>query len=672
MLSYIVGGLVTGGIYAISAMALVITYNASKVFNFGQAAIAFFVAYCYHFLHTEVGLPVFVAAVLCLFVIAPGLGLLLWAVLLNRLGSSVPLVRLAGTIGLQVALTAATALIFGHQPVYEAAGLIKNPEVVLNIAGVALSSEQLLILGAAVLVAAVGAVVLYGTTAGLITRGAVDSKLMTVLTGTNPNAVTAVTWAAGAALAGLAGILIAPRVGLDSLSFANLIAASFAGVVIGKLTNLWRAFAGALLVGVAQSVVVPYLPDSGLLATALRPSIPFLFMMIAILVYSRSSELRAETQQREVASLQSDIDRRQAHNAALMRGKEGRWDRRVGWILLAGVIVFFPIVLDDFWIGVVALGLAYSVIFLSYRLITGEVGVIGLSQITFAGLGAIATGQLATVYGLPVLPAILLSAVIAGLCGIVVGVVCLPLGQLYTAITTFAFALLIGEVVFPMQQFSNMDSGIAVDRPAIGSFVFDGNVSFYFLMVASFAAVGLLLWNLRRSTTGMVFATIRASRARAETLGFNIFGARLWAFILGAGVAGLGGGFVASYQLVALPNAYLATAGLVWFAVAIAQGANSMGGAAMAGLSLAVMPPLFGLFLPSELGDLPALLFGLMAILLVAQPSGINVQLRAQMRGLAVAVERAVASRSQRPVERPEAESVGDGQARQEPVEERA
>jgi len=646
MLSYLVGGLVTGGIYAISAMALVITYNASKVFNFGQAAIAFFVAYCFHWLCTDVGLPTALAAALCLLVIAPGLGLLLWAVLLNRLGSSVPLVRLAGTIGLQVALTAATALIFGHEPVYEPAGLIKEPEVVLTVAGVALSNEQLLILGAALLVGVVGAFVLYGTTAGLVTRGAVDSKLMTVLTGTNPNAVTAVTWAAGSALAGLAGILVAPRIGLDSISFANLIAASFAGVVIGKLTNLWLAFGGALLVGVAQSVVVPYLPSSGLLATALRPSIPFILMVIAILVYRRSAELRAESQQREVASLQSDIERRQAHLAALMRGQAGSWDRWAGWVVLALVVVLLPIVLSDFWIGVVALGLSYSVIFLSYRLITGEVGVIGLSQITFAGIGAIATGQLATVYGVPVLPAILLSAVVAGICGIVVGVVCLPLGQLYTAITTFAFALLIGEVLFPLQQFSNYDSGVPVARPEIGPLVFDGNVSFYFLMLVVFALVGVVLWNLRRSTSGMVFATIRASRARAETLGFNIFGARLGAFMLGAGVAGLGGGFVASYQLVALPNAYLATLGLVWFAVAIAQGASSMGGAAMAGLSLAVMPPLFGLFLPAEFGDLPALLFGLMAIMLAAQPSGINVQTRAHMRGLAIAIERAFAGRS--------------------------
>jgi len=321
--------------------------------------------------------------------------------------------------------------------------------------------------------------------------------------------------------------------------------------------------------------------------------------------------------------------------------------RRVGGVLLAAAVVLLPVVLDDFWIGVVALGLAYSVVFLSYRLITGEVGVISLCQITFAGIGAIATGQLATVHGIPVLPAILLSAVIAGVCGIVVGAVCLPLGELYAAITTFAFALLIGEVVFPMQQFSNYDSGVPVERPRIGPVVFDGNVSFYVLMVVVFGVVALLLWNLRRSTSGMVFAAIRASRARAETLGFNIYGVRLAAFMLGAGVAGLGGGFLASYQLVALPNAYLATLGLVWFAVVIAQGASSMGGAAMAGLSLAVMPPLFGLFLPSEYGDLPALLFGLMAIMLVAQPSGINVQLRAQMRALAIAVERAVAARRQ-------------------------
>jgi hypothetical protein len=63
-----------------------------------------------------------------------------------------------------------------------------------------------------------------------------------------------------------------------------------------------------------------------------------------------------------------------------------------------------------------------------------------------------------------------------------------------------------------------------------------------------------------------------------------------------------------------------------------------MGGAAVAGLSRSVAPALFGNYLPTRLSDLPAVLFGLMAIQVVANPIGINPQLRAGFRALAIKI----------------------------------
>jgi branched-chain amino acid transport system permease protein len=283
VLSYVVAGLVTGGIYAISAMALVLTYNASRVLNFGQAGMAFIIASTFHAIQSQGVSPVLAAAI-CVLGLAPVMGLFLWLTLFDRLGEASVMVRVACTVGLQVALSGAAVLLFGNDPVYQPRGVIAEPRTMLHVAGVALTSEQLLILGAAALVGLLGAAVLFGTSVGLVARGAVDSRLMTSLTGTNPHLVAAGTWAVGTMLAGLAGILAMPKIGLDSDSFANLVAVSFAAVVIGRLTRLWWAFAGALVIGIAQSVVIPYLPSSGFLARSLTLSMPFLFMVAAILI----------------------------------------------------------------------------------------------------------------------------------------------------------------------------------------------------------------------------------------------------------------------------------------------------------------------------------------------------------------------------------------------------
>jgi branched-subunit amino acid ABC-type transport system permease component len=70
VLSYLVAGLVSGAVYAMSSMGVVLTYNASRTFNFAQGGMAFFIAYCFYWLRTEMGLPTVLALVISVLVTA--------------------------------------------------------------------------------------------------------------------------------------------------------------------------------------------------------------------------------------------------------------------------------------------------------------------------------------------------------------------------------------------------------------------------------------------------------------------------------------------------------------------------------------------------------------------------------------------------------------------------
>src|SRR5690606_24493817 len=85
-----------------------------------------------------------------------------------------------------------------------------------------------------------------------------------------------------------------------------------------------------------------------------------------------------------------------------------------GPIFVFGIVAILPLVLSPFWAALVGLAAATGIALLSYTLVTGEGGMIWLSQITFAGVGALTTGQLATEHGWPLLLAILVGGVIAG------------------------------------------------------------------------------------------------------------------------------------------------------------------------------------------------------------------------------------------------------------------
>ena len=105
-LNLVVSGLVTGAIYSIMASGLVLTYTTSGIFNFAHGAVAFTTAYLYYQLNTGLDVPIVPSIIICVFIFAPLLGLLLDRILLRRLAKAPVYARIVGTIGLLVALPA--------------------------------------------------------------------------------------------------------------------------------------------------------------------------------------------------------------------------------------------------------------------------------------------------------------------------------------------------------------------------------------------------------------------------------------------------------------------------------------------------------------------------------------------------------------------------------------
>ena len=121
-----------------------------------------------------------------------------------------------------------------------------------------------------------------------------------------------------------------------------------------------------------------------------------------------------------------------------------------GPVLLIAAVGVVPLIVQGYWVGSGAQAFAYAVIFLSWTIVTGEGGMLWLCQITFAGVGALTTGQLATNHGWPVLLAVLAGGVIAMLMGVVVGLLSIRLGDLYVALVTLTFGLLMENLVFTL------------------------------------------------------------------------------------------------------------------------------------------------------------------------------------------------------------------------------
>ena len=82
-------------------------------------------------------------------------------------------------------------------------------------------------------------------------------------------------------------------------------------------------------------------------------------------------------------------------------------------LVATALALVLPQMLDGFWVTLVTSGVALGIVFLSFTVVTGEGGMISLCQITFAGVGAMTTAQLATERGWPFGLAVLVGGAVA-------------------------------------------------------------------------------------------------------------------------------------------------------------------------------------------------------------------------------------------------------------------
>ena len=639
MLQFVIAGLVLGGIYAIASAGLVITYTSSGILNFAFGAIAFFIARFYYYLHTQQNWAIIPAAILSIVIAAPALGVFLYAVLFRHLRLSSPLIKVVATIGLLVAIPSLATLIFGDQAIQQAPGLAPEPVRVFDFIGVPVTMDQIIVYACVVATVLVGAGVLRYTEIGLKVRAMVDSPAMTDLSGTNPTAIAVGVWAVATFFAGLTGVLAAPIIGLDSDNFTLLIAASFAAVVAAKLRNLPVAVIVGLLMGVATSLFQWKLPPASQWTTEIIDAVPF--MVIALfLIYSlvRRGKVgesdgwggaldRAITPQGEsrLAGSTSNL----VETASL--GFIGKY---AGPLLLIIAVGALPLIVQGYWVGLFAQAFAYAVIFLSWTIVTGEGGMLWLCQITFAGVGALTTAQLANNHGWPVLAAALVGGLVAGAMGAIVGFLSIRLGDLYVALVTLTFGLLMESLVFTLPSFVNQGLGLNLNRPGFAS----SDLSFTYLCLVVFVVLALFIVNLRRSTTGLALNAARWSEAGARTSGISVVQMKVIAGALAAMIAGIGGALLALAQTTFQPAEFATFAGVVWLAVLVTIGVRSTAAALIAGIVFVFPSALAQYFLSSWtwLPNVLPVLFGLGAISAAKYPDGALAENSRRLRRLMI------------------------------------
>jgi branched-chain amino acid transport system permease protein len=526
----LIGGIVTGAVYALLAVGYSLVFSVSGALNLAQGAFVAGGALVMYTFEHNAHLSVPLAFVASVAVITAIVAVIEWLVVRPAIVrvSHASLLMLMG--GLLTAFQGAAFLIWGSDPVSLKPFTGSKP---LHIGGLFVSPQALWVLGAAALSIGTLAWVMSRTSIGKALRATAENRIAARIVGVPTDRMILLSFMAAAVLGVIAGAVIAPLTQLDFATMTSYTTQGLIAVTLGGLGTIFGSVAGGLVLGIVQALVSGYV--SSLFSTAIS-----LLVLIAIIV------LRPQGILGRMRGIRADV----AERASWRIYSPPRLPRR--WALGGGaaiVVLMFllPAVLGPGDMRAANITGCFCLTIIGLDLLTGVAGQVSLGQVAFMAVGGYVYGVLTVRHGVAPLVALLVGVGGSALVAAVLGAVSTRLRGLYLAIVTLAFGILVESVANGLDVTGGPSGLVGVPVFSVGGFAFDNDVRFYYLIWGLVGIALLLVANLVRSGRGRILRAMNGDDVGARSLGLRTPRAKATVFILSACLASVAGSLYASY-----------------------------------------------------------------------------------------------------------------------------
>jgi branched-chain amino acid transport system permease protein len=269
----------------------------------------------------------------------------------------------------------------------------------------------------------------------------------------------------------------------------------------------------------------------------------------------------------------------------------------------------------------------YALLATSLNLVAGVGGMISLAHAAFYGIGAYSAALLTTQLGWTFLPSAGIGIVLASATAIVLGWITLRLRQEMFVIATFAFQLIVGNIMLNWTKLTNGPLGVTgVPRPVLLGLRI-GSVTEYAVLAAVVLLLTLLfVSSLVHSPFGRVLKVIREDEQLARSRGQEVEYTKIASFAISAAIAAIAGGLYAAYYSYIDPASFTMSESILVLAMMIIGGAGNLWGPVL-GASLLVLLPEALRFLgfPADVAShLRHVIYGVaLAALMLWRPGGL-------------------------------------------------
>ena len=319
---------------------------------------------------------------------------------------------------------------------------------------------------------------------------------------------------------------------------------------------------------------------------------------------------------------------------------KGRYDEEnLKWVPLIIVAVFaLPFLLKSatfsykYYLYVLNMAGIYIILTVGLDLLSGFTGLISLGHAAFLAIGAYTSAILVDQVGLPFELSLIITPVIVGFFGLIIGFPALRIEGMYLGLTTMGFGFIVKRMIIALRDWTGGSGGLQVSDATLLGFSIQSDWDNYFFI---FTFVILAVVSARRiihSKLGRAFMAIRDSEHAAEASGVNIAKYKLIAFFISGMFAGFAGVLFAHTTNFISTDHFDILLSIYFIVMVLVGGMGSIYGAVLGTLFIVLMENLFiplfeeslSKIIPTVAGDIQAFIFGLIMLLfIIFQPLGL-------------------------------------------------
>jgi branched-chain amino acid transport system permease protein len=531
-------GLVNGGFIAMMSLGLSVIFGMMRVVNFAHGALYMLGAFIAFVLGSQLGLSLWAALVIAPLVIG-AFGLVLERLFLRHLYKVDPSYNLLLTFGLTLIIEDTMRRFFAVQG---APFLVPQSLAgAVNLGFVIYPKYRFFVLIVSLVICGGTWFMLERTRLGALVRAGTERPNLLRCFGVRVPLLVSGAFAFSAGLAALAGVLASPLKNISPFMGQEMIATTFAVVVAGGLGSIVGSVVMGFLVGVISTLAAIWYPPVATAATYI--------VMIVVLIVRPGGIFRGV-----------DVAHFPLHYTpigAATRRVVMSWQAKIV-ALLAGIVLpwlVYPVLACDIvlW-GLCALG---------FDLLFSFGGLLSFGQAAWWGASAYLTGIFIAKLHYPMWLGLLAGVSISTLVALAFGMLITRKQGIYFSMVTFALAEIVYFVVNQSPAYSGGEDGLhGITRGSLFGVSLHNQIAFYYVALVVVALTVALVFRIIRSPFGLSLAGARDSERRMLSIGYDVRGLRLRAYVLSAFVISVAGGlFALAHEFVSLESVYWRASG---------------------------------------------------------------------------------------------------------------